>query len=405
MELCKFLWGNPCTAVEPFSHLGFCLQDSWFSMHFFTFCCIEYPGEGFGCVNFARFACDLRAPRQLLLGFEAHPEAITFPPVCALWQQPRASTRGRPLPATPFQCPRSRTATLELGAAALTCPCVGLSPQWAVCVQYDQPVTQSIATPESSSRTISTIWSPARALSVSPHPGADGLVQGELPPIPPEFWPFSPALPGTLAHPFPPPITAGLGRDRTTWRPLTLAGSLVPPPCATHWRYCHADQTVPRQDVHSPFSPYVCHSRHKVFAHTQVRDPCESAARTCLGDPISLAILIVSETTIVSFWTLPVGFPLPTISQTSLFTLFYPLILYHGACFKSSISGFKVLLSQNLLDTSFYHRLQSVIIRSYFLLMNLQVVQFQYGLEFLRLSYSKFVQAFQDVIRCDLRYR
>ena len=24
----------PCTAVEPLSHLGFCLQDSWFSIHF-----------------------------------------------------------------------------------------------------------------------------------------------------------------------------------------------------------------------------------------------------------------------------------------------------------------------------------------------------------------------------------
>ena len=25
MEWCKFLWGNPCTAVETFFHLGFCL--------------------------------------------------------------------------------------------------------------------------------------------------------------------------------------------------------------------------------------------------------------------------------------------------------------------------------------------------------------------------------------------
>ena len=33
MELCKFFWGNPCSAVEPFSHLGFCLWDFWFSMH------------------------------------------------------------------------------------------------------------------------------------------------------------------------------------------------------------------------------------------------------------------------------------------------------------------------------------------------------------------------------------
>ena len=34
MEWCKFLWGNPCTAVEPFSHWDFCLWDFWFSMHF-----------------------------------------------------------------------------------------------------------------------------------------------------------------------------------------------------------------------------------------------------------------------------------------------------------------------------------------------------------------------------------
>ena len=48
----------------------------------------------------------------------------------------------------------------------------------------------------------------------------------------------------------------------------------------------------------------------------------------------------------------------------------------------------KIIHSQILLDTSFYHCLQSVIIRSSFLLMNLHVVQFQYGLEFLRRSYS-----------------
>ena len=73
---------------------------------------------------------------------------------------------------------------------------------------------------------------------------------------------------------------------------------------------------------------------------------------------------------------------LPTISQTSLFTLFYPMVFDHGACFKISISGFKILHSQILLDTSFYHCLQTVIIRSSLLLMNLQVIQFQYGLDY-----------------------
>ena len=37
--------------------------------------------------------------------------------------------------------------------------------------------------------------------------------------------------------------------------------------------------------------------------------------------------------------------------------------------------------------------------------MNLQVIQFQYGLEFLRFSYSYFVPSFQDVIRWDFRHR
>ena len=84
----------------------------------------------------------------------------------------------------------------------------------------------------------------------------------------------------------------------------------------------------------------------------------------------------------------PLAFQLPTISRTSLFPLFRPLILDHGACFKISISGTKILISNFLFDTSFHHRLQSVIVRSYFLLMNLQVVQFQHGLECLRLSHS-----------------
>ena len=37
--------------------------------------------------------------------------------------------------------------------------------------------------------------------------------------------------------------------------------------------------------------------------------------------------------------------------------------------------------------------------------MNLQVIQFQYGLEFLRLSYSSFVQSFQEIIMWDFRHR
>ena len=113
---------------------------------------------------------------------------------------------------------------------------------------------------------------------------------------------------------------------------------------------------------------------------------------------------IATETAIVSFRTLPVGFPLPTISKNSLSTLFCPLILDHGVLLKISTSGLKILIPFILLDTSFHHCLQSVIIRSSFLLMNLHIVQFQYGLEFLRLSYSWCVQSFQDIIRWDFRH-
>ena len=58
---------------------------------------------------------------------------------------------------------------------------------------------------------------------------------------------------------------------------------------------------------------------------------------------------------IVSFHTLPVGFPLPTISKNSLYTLFCSLILDHGVLFKISIPDPKILVSNFLLDTSFHH--------------------------------------------------
>ena len=79
----------------------------------------------------------------------------------------------------------------------------------------------------------------------------------------------------------------------------------------------------------------------------------------------STLIDIVTETAFVSSRTLPVGFPLPTVSWSPLSTLFCLLILLdHGACLIISIPGPKILISNVLLDTSFYHRPQSVIIRS-----------------------------------------
>ena len=82
------------------------------------------------------------------------------------------------------------------------------------------------------------------------------------------------------------------------------------------------------------------------------------------GVTFSTLIDIVAETAIVSFHTLPVGFPLPTISKNSLYTLFYSLILDHSVLLKISIPDPKILISNFLLDASFHHSFQSVIIRS-----------------------------------------
>ena len=70
------------------------------------------------------------------------------------------------------------------------------------------------------------------------------------------------------------------------------------------------------------------------------------------------------RTAIVSFHTLPVGFPLPTISKNSLYTLFCSLILDYGVLLKISIPDPKILIPNFLLDTSFHHSFQSVTIRS-----------------------------------------
>ena len=55
-----------------------------------------------------------------------------------------------------------------------------------------------------------------------------------------------------------------------------------------------------------------------------------------------LLIDIVEKIAIVSFHTLPVGFPLPTISKNALYTLFCSLILDHGVLLIISISDPKI---------------------------------------------------------------
>ena len=84
-------------------------------------------------------------------------------------------------------------------------------------------------------------------------------------------------------------------RPRTTWRPLTLAGRPALPPLRLTRGFCHADWTVPRQDVNSSLTSCVCHSAHLGDRTHACSGPSRVRRRlfwTCLGDPIHLAIQI-----------------------------------------------------------------------------------------------------------------
>ena len=124
-------------------------------------------------------------------------------------------------PQVPFQHSRSRVATLvQAGRTiylALRRPDCTLSRLFAsVAEEYDRPVTQSIATPEPgcpdphprSSRSLLRPW-------VCHHTREPTVLSRVSCRPTPEYWPFSPALSVTLAHPL---LcnrnTAGLGRDR-----------------------------------------------------------------------------------------------------------------------------------------------------------------------------------------------
>ena len=92
---------------------------------------------------------------------------------------------------------------------------------------------------------------------------------------------------------------AGVGEDcrlRTTWRPLTLAGSPVPP-CASLEVLATPARRVPRQDVNSPFIPCVCRPSDQRCAHTR-RFGTLAGPPPPVDDmpwrPISLAIILIT---------------------------------------------------------------------------------------------------------------
>ena len=86
-------------------------------------------------------------------------------------------------------------------------------------------------------------------------------------------------------------------RPRTTWRPLALCGQPGSLFCLRlTGSFCHADLTVPREDVISSFPP-ACATREERVTHAgsgPSRVRCR-LFRTCLGDPILLAVLILDS--------------------------------------------------------------------------------------------------------------
>ena len=76
--------------------------------------------------------------------------------------------------------------------------------------------------------------------------------------------------------------------------------------------------------------------------------------------------------------------------------------LNHCSCLDVLISGVEISQSKFLIYTSLHHLLQLSIIGHRYLLMNFHVVQFKYGFELIRLTYSKNLQTFQNIIRRNL---
>ena len=125
-------------------------------------------------------------------------------------------------------------------------------------------------------------------------------------------------------------------------------------PFFTEWSGASSREVIlARQSSHSPtWGSATRTSGSRCIFHILLR---RRSLRRFLLYRFFTLIDIVAETAIVSFYTLPVGFSLPTISKNSLYTLFCSLILDHGVLVIISIFGPKIIISNVLLDSSFHH--------------------------------------------------
>ena len=138
----------------------------------------------------------------------------------------------------------------------------------------------------------------AEALDVSPNPGTDGVVQDERAAASPEFWPYSPAVPVTWAH----PRTREDCRPRITWWPLALAGSPVFPPCVSMVVLTKATRRYHGRTCFSPFPSLLRVPRpEERCLHTRrfgdLSRVCRRLLKACVGDTISLATFFLQVIT------------------------------------------------------------------------------------------------------------
>ena len=125
------------------------------------------------------------------------------------------------------------------------------------------------------------------------------------------------------------------------------------------------------------------------------------------------AYLHRAGTAIVSFRILPVSFPLPTVSWSSLNATLSPVILNHCSFFNPLISASPDSIlpfpASKFRDLEICSILLFTIVfnlwRSGFAFWWISRLYFQRSFELIRLSYSKFVQTFQDTIRRELFHR
>ena len=116
-------------------------------------------------------------------------------------------------------------------------------------------------------------------------------------------------------------------------------------------------------------------------------------------------VALMPGTALVSFRTLVFFFPLVTGTFSSFNVTHSLSILDHCSCFIQFSRAWRQNFAIEVSDLYSSSPLSSTFDSNRYLLMNLHVVQFQNGFELLGLTYSQFVQTFQDFIGWDLGHR